>query len=151
MELDTEFSNRFQELEQAVSGPLNQCGIEFTPSQIVEVFNTTLQNRKLEFIIKQNKDKELKQAKRSKFLARKESDNEIATLSTRQVKKLHSEITELKKNLQKLKVNNSSKSKSKPNDKNNNKRSKNVNGGQTKPTGQKKKRSGRKLPISRSN
>lgn len=130
MELNTKFDNRLQELEQTVTNPLNICNIRINSTQIVDYFNSTLDNKKLEFILKQNKDKVKKQAKREKFLARKEKDNEITTLSTRQFNKLQNEIKDLQKALKKTKLNPNSKSKVKSNIKSTNMNPKNVKGGQ---------------------
>lgn len=149
MELNALFNSRIQDLEHTISNPLNICNITFSSDQIVETFNKTLQERKLEFILKQNKDLTIKQAKREKFLARKEADNQIATLSTRQVNKFQKELQDLKSNIKKITISNSksnNKSKSKTPAK-----SKNAQGGQAKSTGGKKKNSGKKKSTTRNN
>ena len=138
MELNTSYENRLHDLEETVSNPLNLCDYTIDPPLIVSTFNETLQQRKLEYILKQNKDKEKKLAKQQAFQTRREADNEVATLSTRQVSKLNQEIKELKDNLKKVKISINSKPKS------SNNRSKNSKGGQTKPTGKKRKNAGRK-------
>lgn len=145
MELDTTYGNRLHDLDQIITNPLNLCDFRVNPTQLVETFTSTLQNTKLTFILKQNKDKQIKEAKREQFLARKELDNEIATLSTKQVNKLNKEIKELKDSLKKAKIN----SNSNPRKSGNNKRSKNAKGGQVKSTGQKKKNNGKKKSTSK--
>jgi hypothetical protein len=149
MELNNVFNSRLQDLEQTISNPLNMCSIQITSDQIIATFNNTLQERKLEFILKRNRDQEIKQAKRERFLARREADNEIATLSTRQVNKLQKEIKDLKSSLQKVSISNSKKPKSKP--KPTSDRSKNVQGGLARSTGKKRKRNGKKNSTSRNN
>lgn len=145
MELNTSYDNRIHELEELISSPLILCGYTIDSSHIISSFEQTLQQRKLEFILKQNKDKVKKQIKKQAFQARRESNNEIATLSNRQVNKLNKEIKDLKDNLKKIKIQN--KPKVKPNEN----RSKNVKGGQIKSTGEKKKNVGRKKFVTRNN
>jgi hypothetical protein len=147
MELNTIYDNRLQELEENVTKPLNVCQITINPSQIIDKFNYTLQNKTLQFVIKQNKDKTKKQSKRDQFLSRKESDNEIVTLSKKQVQKLTNEIKTLQLAVKNSKQN--IESQFKKNSKSNRNPSKNGQGGQISSTGGKKKNNGKKQFISK--
>lgn len=151
MELRSKFDIRFQDLENTITSPLTQCEITISTDEIITLFNTTLQNRKLEFILKQNKDKQKKLAKQERFQARQESENDIATLTNRQVSKLQKEINDLKSNLKKVKI---TSSKLKPKTKtteSSNHRSKNVVGRQARSNGKKKRKNGKKQNTSKSN
>lgn len=152
MENSTKFDNRLQDLEQTVTNPLNQCRITIPPNQIVSLFEKTLQNRKLEFILKQDKDKAKKQAKKDRLSSRQEVDNEIATLSNRQVSKLQKEIKDLKTNLAKIKVSASkTQTKTKSTPKTSNNKSKNAKGRQVASNGKKKRDTGKRPSTTRNN
>jgi hypothetical protein len=156
MDIRSKFDNRLQDLEQTITNPLVQCEITVSTDDIVTLFNSTIQNRKLEYILKQNKDKQKKQAKRERFLATKESNNSIATLTNRQVSKFEKEISELKSkfnkiNISKSKSKSNNKPKSKPTSKPKNNRSKNGPGGQARSDGKKKRKNGRKPDSTRNN
>ena len=133
MELQALYDNKLTELDNTITNPLRTCDIIIPIETILLLYSNYLKNAQLEFLLKQQKDKQAKQAKADKFALQKEKDNAIATLSTRQVAKFNKEISDLKKLVTKTqaKPKNKKQTSSNQSNKSNNK-SKNVQGSQSK-------------------
>jgi hypothetical protein len=132
MELQILHDNRLTELSNILTTPLQDCSIKIDPKEVSKLFETLLTNAKLKFLFKQQKDKQVKIAKAEKFALRKEQDNSVATLSTREVAKLNKDIIDLKKLLSKKQTNDKNSKPNKSKQTTNNSKSKNEQGSQAK-------------------
>jgi hypothetical protein len=132
MELQTLHDNRLSDLSITLTTPLQDCGINIDATAVKKLFETFLTNAKLEFLFKQQKDIQAKIAKAEKFALRKEQDNAIATLSTREVAKLNKDIIDLKKLLSKKQTNDNKSKQNKSKQTKSNTKPKNEQGSQAK-------------------
>jgi hypothetical protein len=104
VELDNVFANRMEELTSSLAIPIRDANFSFSNEQIVQAFDKTIQEKKLEFILKQQRDDERKKAKNEQFLLRKEKQEAVATLSIKQVQAFQKEIANLKSQINTMKL-----------------------------------------------
>jgi hypothetical protein len=104
VELDNLFANRMEELTSTLAAPIRDANLTFSNEQIVNAFDKFIQEKKLEFLLKQQRDETRKKAKNEQFLDRKEKQDAIATLSVKQVQAFQKEIASLKSQLNNLKL-----------------------------------------------
>jgi hypothetical protein len=104
VELNNLYANRVQELSSLFAVPIRDTNFSFSNDQMVQAFDSVIQEKKLEFILKQQRDEERKKVKHEKFLSRKEEQDTIATLSVKQVQAFQKEIASLKSQINTLKL-----------------------------------------------
>jgi hypothetical protein len=103
-ELRNLFNSRYEDLESVLAGPLRESNLVFSNEQIGTTFDYFIREKKLEFILKQQRDVLKQDKKKERFLLRKESENAVAVLSVKQVTAFKQEIESLKKQLKKVKI-----------------------------------------------
>jgi hypothetical protein len=104
VELNNVFNNRLEELTSSLAIPLHDAGLTFSNEQIVPAFEKLIQEKKLEFILKQQRDDTRKNAKNEQRLLKKEKQDAVATLSVKQVLSFKKEIADLKSQIKTLKL-----------------------------------------------
>ena len=102
--LNNIFASRIDALNQVLDGPLQECQIRLDNHEVSKVFDTAIQHKKLEFILKQNKDDAKKQEKKEKFKIRQEQNQEPAAISTAELNRMKKEIDDLRKTVKSLKI-----------------------------------------------
>jgi hypothetical protein len=103
-ELNNQFINRINDMKATLASAINQSNLVLSEEQVVYTFNNLICEYKFQFIIKQEKDERKKEEKKQRFLQLQEEQNEIATLSNRQVNAFKKEITSLKNQLKTLTI-----------------------------------------------
>lgn len=102
--LENTYSTRIRSLQERLGAPLQECNFNLNEDQVAAYLDSSIKDKKLEFILKQNKDEEKKKQKREKFLERKEIQQEPALISTAELTKLKKELESLKSTMKGLKL-----------------------------------------------
>jgi hypothetical protein len=94
-ELEALYNARYEDLRTSLDTPLQTCQLTIPPEQILPIFDTKIRDFKLQFILKQRNDNLKKERKREQFLLRQEKQNEVVTLSVKQLSALQNDIASL--------------------------------------------------------
>lgn len=94
-EFETLYNARYEDLRTSLDSPLQTCQLTISPEQILPIFDTKIRDFKLQFILKQRNDNLKKERKREQFLLRQEKQNEVVTLSVKQMNALQNDIASL--------------------------------------------------------
>jgi hypothetical protein len=94
-ELESIYNARYEDLRTSLDIPLQTCQLTILPDQILPIFDTKIRDFKLQFILKQRNDNLKKEQKREQFLLRQEKQNEVVTLSVKQLSALQKDIASL--------------------------------------------------------
>lgn len=105
LEQQSKYDQRHQDLQRQIQTPLTECGFNFDMTTLSNYFQNTIKSKKFEFTLKKLHDQEKKQLKREKFLVQQEKNNQIATITSRDLSNLQKQIKDLKIQLQKPKSN----------------------------------------------
>jgi hypothetical protein len=103
-ELEATYNSRYEELRTSLDAPLQTCQLTIPPEQILPIFDTKIRDFKLQFILKQRNDNLKKEQKREKFLLRQEEQNEVVTLSVKQLSALKNDIASLTSQIKSMKL-----------------------------------------------
>jgi hypothetical protein len=105
LEQQSKYNQRHQDLQRQIQAPLNDCGFNFDMTTLSNHFDNAIRSKKFEFTLKKLHDQEKKQFKREKFLKQQEKNNQIATITSKDLSNLQKQIKDLKIQLQKPKSN----------------------------------------------
>ncbi len=104
-ELQSTFATRHQDLRKILDPTLKACELLLNTEFITSYFDTIVKDKKITFMVKQQRDEFKKQQKHEKFLHKKEKENQASIITLREHNKLKNDIKLLTTQIKQLKLN----------------------------------------------
>ena len=103
-EMKNLYDSRHESLKEEIQAVLTECEIQLDGDELRTYLDSQIQEIKIGFLLKQQRDQALKAKKREKFLESTEANAQPATLTVKEATALKSSVAALTKKVQKLSV-----------------------------------------------